>query len=144
MINTGVVEATSGGEISLQRSVGGIGTLQVDAGATLQLAAVGGRQTVVFSGVGGALALAPMSFLGKIAGFASGDTIELLNTAASSASFVGDSIVVSLTAGGTITLDTSSALSGSLTVATVNRFDTLISFAGSSAHDPLFTPAHSS
>jgi hypothetical protein len=144
VINTGVVEATSGDVLLIEKSVGGSGRLQVDAGALLQVATVGGNQRVLFSGAGGALALAPMSFLGKIEGFASGDTIDLLNTAASSASFVGDSIVVSLTAGGTITLDTTSALSGSLTVAMVNRFNSQISFAGSSTHDALFTPSHGS
>jgi hypothetical protein len=125
--------------------VTGTGTLQVDAGATLQLAGVGAGGIADFSGTGGMLALSPMSFLGAIGGFASGDTIDLANTAASSAQFSGDSILVTLTAGGTITLDTTSALTGTLTVTAGTNADSLITYAGSPAHVPttaLFAPTH--
>jgi hypothetical protein len=46
---------------------------------------------------------------------------------------------VTLTAGGTITLATSTTLSGSLTVTAGGHGDTLISYAGSGAHHTLFT-----
>jgi hypothetical protein len=135
--NDGVIEA-SGGTLALTQAVTGTGTLQVDAGATLQLAGVGAGSIADFSGAGGVLGLAPMAFLGTIAGFASGDTIDLASTVASAASFAHDSIVVTLTAGGTITLATSTTLTGSLTVTAGGHGDTLISYAGSGAHHTLF------
>lgn len=144
VINDGLVQA-SGGTLTLTQAVTGTGTLQVDAGATLQLAGVGAGGIADFSGTGGVLALSPMSFLGAIGGFASGDTIDLANTAASSAQFSGDSILVTLTAGGTITLDTTSALTGTLTVTAGTTADSLITYAGSPAHAPttaLFAPTH--
>jgi hypothetical protein len=138
--NAGLVEA-SGGTLTLSQAVTGAGTLQVDAGATLQLAGVGAGGIADFSGAGGVLGLAPMAFLGTIAGFASGDTLDLAGTAASAASFAHDSIVVTLTAGGTMTLATSTTLTGSLTVTAGGHGDTLISYAGSGAHHTLFAHA---
>jgi hypothetical protein len=138
--NAGLVEA-SGGTLTLSQAVTGAGTLQVDAGATLQLAGVGAGSIADFSGTGGVLGLAPMAFLGTIAGFASGDTLDLAGTAASAASFAHDSIVVTLTAGGTMTLATSTTLTGSLTVTAGGHGDTLISYAGSGAHHTLFAHA---
>jgi hypothetical protein len=131
----------SGGTLALTDAVTGTGTLQVDTGATLQLAGVGAGGIADFNGIGGVLGLSPMSFLGAIGGFAAGDTIDLANTAASSARFSGDTILVTLTAGGTLTLDTTSALSGSLTVTTDTHSDSLITYASSPA---LFAPTHPS
>ncbi len=136
--NAGVVEA-SGGTLALTQAVTGTGTLQVDAGATLQLAGVGAGGIADFSGTGGVLGLAPMAFLGTIAGFAGGDTIDLASTVASAASFAHDSIVVTLTAGGTITLATSTTLTGSITVTAGGHGDSLLTYASSGAHHQLFT-----
>jgi hypothetical protein len=80
------------------------------------------------------LGLAPKTFLGEISGFAAGDTIDLLQTAASGASFKGDSIVVTLTAGGSLTLRTVGALSGSLAVTSDGNDGTLIGFVGAAVH----------
>ncbi len=144
IVNDGLVQA-SGGTLAVADAVSGTGTLQVDGGATLQLAGVGAGGIADFSGTGGVLGLSPMSFLGAIGGFASGDTIDLANTAASSARFSGDSILLTLTAGGTLTLDTTSALSGSLTVITGTSGNSLITYASSDEHVSalaLFAPAH--
>jgi hypothetical protein len=140
IVNEGLVQA-SGGTLALTDAVSGAGTLQVDAGATLQLAGVGVGGIANFSGAGGVLGLSPMSFLGAIGGFAAGDTIDLASTAASSARFSGDTILVTLTAGGTLTLDTTSALSGSLTVTAGTSGDSVIAYASSTA---LFAPTHQS
>jgi hypothetical protein len=142
--NDGLVQA-SGGTLALTQAADGSGTLQVDSGASLQLASVGSGETAAFSGAGGALGLAPMAFLGTIAGFASGDSIDLAGTVASSARFSGDSILVTLTAGGSLTLDTSTALTGALSVTAGAHGDSLITYAGSSEHHQqvaVFAPAH--
>ncbi len=62
------------------------------------------------------LALAPRNFLGTLSKLASRDKINLLSPAASAASLHGDSVVVTLSAGGTFTLATSSADTGTITV----------------------------
>ncbi len=126
--NDGVIEAHQG-VLDMLQVISGTGALQVDGGAMLVLGGVGTGQTVSFAGAGGVLGLLPPYFLGTIGGFASGDTIDVLNTSARSAAFSGDSIVVSLSNGGTLRLATTSALSGSLTVTAGTHGDELIRFA---------------
>ena len=75
----------AGGAIRVTCALTGTGTVQVDAGAVLNLTSVSSGQTATFSGSGGILGLAPPSFLGAIGGFAVGDTLDLANTAAKSA-----------------------------------------------------------
>jgi hypothetical protein len=141
LLNNGVVEA-NGGTLTIEQAVSGTGTLQVDAGAVLNLASVSNGETATFYGSGGKLGLAPPSFLGVISKFGVNDSIDLANTAASAASFSGDSIVVTLAAGGTITLATTSALVGSLTVTAGTHGDSILEYSTTAirGHTPPSTP----
>lgn len=136
LLNNGVVE-TGTGTLAIAGAVSGTGTLQVDGGGRLDLlGGVAATETLVFAGGASVLGLAPKKFLGTIAGFAVGDTLDLRSTGASGASFSGSSIVVTLTAGGTISLKTASALAGSLTVTAGTAGDTLITYASTAPLAP--------
>jgi hypothetical protein len=81
--------------------------------------AIGSGQKVMFTGHDTGLffdnAAAVSAFAGTLAGFSAGDTLILPEDLAA-ASFVGDSIVATLTAGGTVSFATAGALHGSLRV----------------------------
>jgi len=76
--NSGTIEA-NGGVLSIQGTVLGTGTLQIDAGATLDLAGIiGAGQTANFSSTSGTLKLEqPSNFFGTIGNFTGGDVIDL-------------------------------------------------------------------
>ena len=76
--NAGTVEA-HGGTLLLTQQVLGGGVLQVDPGATLELAAPEpASQTVSFPGSGGVLKLdQPSTFAGTLSGYGAGDVIDL-------------------------------------------------------------------
>ena len=126
--NQGVIDAR-GGVLNLVQTVTGTGALQVDSGATLVLGGVGAGQTAAFRGPGGVLGLQPAYFLGRIDGFSAGDTIDLFNTHAQSASFAGSELDVALTSGATLRLHLVAPESGALSVAAGTHGDTLIRFA---------------
>jgi hypothetical protein len=127
--NDGMISAANGA-LTLTEAVSGEGTLQISGDATLSLlSSVAAREVAQFGGADGVLGLAPAHFLGEIGGFAAGDTIDLLKTAATAASFSGSSIEVTLTTGSTISLHTTSALSGALTVTSDGNGGSLIGFA---------------
>ena len=131
--NAGTIEA-NGGMLMLQQLVTGAGVLQADAGATLLIgdgAAAG--QTANFAGANATIGLAPMSFLGEIGGFAVSDQIDLFQTQANSARFAGSSIVVTLSNSTTLVLDTTSALTGSITVTAGADGDSLLTYAADAA-----------
>jgi hypothetical protein len=85
--NTGTIYAGSG-TLALAGTLTGAGALQIGAGAALELgaAASSAAETVTFLASTGTLALdAVASVKERIAGFLVGDTIDLVNTAATSA-----------------------------------------------------------
>lgn len=84
--DVGTIEAATG-TLSFLARVDGTGMMKTDAGATLRFAnKVASTLTARFAGAGGALALgAPAQFAATIAGFAAGETIDLVNTAATGA-----------------------------------------------------------
>ena len=129
--NVGAIIAT-GGTLTVDQAVSGTGSLVVGTGATLDLTgAVGLGQRVTFGGASGVLGLAPAMFHARLVHFAAGDAIDLANTAATAAAFSGNSIRVTLSGGGTISLGTTSALSGSLATMSDGQGGTLVEFAGS-------------
>jgi Ca2+-binding RTX toxin-like protein len=109
IINTGSIEKLSGsgiasiaasqisnfgtildnsGVLALSANVGGSGTLAIGAGSTIVLAQ-GFGNTVAFDGAGAMVQIGQESqALGSIAGFASGDTIDLVNVANANVSLV--------------------------------------------------------
>jgi hypothetical protein len=103
----GLIEAT-GGTLDLTRALTGAGALDIDAGATLEADAGAAKTlTATFAGTGATLALgAAAKFAALIAGFASGETIDLIDTAATGAT---------LGAGGKLVIT-----NGSQTVATLH------------------------
>lgn len=93
---SGVVEA-AGGDLDLTHGISGAGTLQIDAGATLEVDSNASRSLkAAFNGGTGTLALAdPKTFAATIGGLAAGDTIDLLRITATGASVNGkDQLVV--------------------------------------------------
>ncbi len=133
IVNDGRITA-HGGTLTLSGALSGSGKLVVDAGDRLNLTAVARGEVAIFAtGTASVLGLSPATFLGKIGGFAAGDTIDLAKTGAKAASFSGDSLVVTLSTGSTIALATTSALTGSLTVVAGTSGDTLIEFGGAAS-----------
>jgi hypothetical protein len=128
IVNTGTIAATAG-TLTLTQQITGAGLLESKNATLLLTGGVSQGVIAQFSGAHAVLGLAPPSFLGKIAGFATGDTLDLLHEAATAASFSGDSIIVTLTAGGTLTLETTTALTGALEVRSDTQGNALISFA---------------
>ena len=79
--NTGTIDA-AGGTLTLNSTLGGTGRLQIEAGATLELAsgAEAGSNTIAFDGRGATLEIGDSDMpTGTIAGFAATDTIDLAN-----------------------------------------------------------------
>lgn len=96
VLDYGVIEAASG-TLDFTQSIYASGALKIDAGATLELdAAASSALTLAFNGNRAILALGkPGVFRVAMAGFAAGDTIDLLNTAATSAALAaGDKLLV--------------------------------------------------
>lgn len=85
--DTGIIEAAAG-TLDLANAVSGNGALKIDAGAVLELDAAAAKGlTTTFNGISATLALkTPATFASTIAGFAVGDTIDLLKIAATGAS----------------------------------------------------------
>jgi len=85
--DTGLIEAATG-TLDFSNSLTGTGALKIDSGATLQVtSSVASTLTATFDGASATLALAaPTEFAATIAGFAVGDTVDLLNIAATGAS----------------------------------------------------------
>jgi hypothetical protein len=133
LINDSNVLAT-GGTLALQGAVVGIGTLEVGAKADLVVGSVAAHETALFTSTTGMLSLSPISFLGEIGGFVSGDLIDLVGIAAKSAEFGAHSIVVTLSSGGTETLNLTSTLTGALSVSSDGHGGSVIGFAGAAAH----------
>ncbi len=147
--NNGVIEA-NGGRLTIVNIATGTGRLQVDAGATLDLATTNAMNSG-FSGVGGTLQLdKPTTYTGTIGGFAVGDTIVLGGVTANSASITGGTLTVNLNTGKTLSYAVTGSFSG-LTVQTAsvagNTNVTLSSGSGlrvAAASAPVATPIQAS
>jgi len=136
----------SGNEQTITGAVSGSGEIALDS-AQIALAiggAVASGQTIAFLSTDQTLSLqtatAQSSFDGTLSGFAAGDSIAIVRQSASvsltGGSFVGDSIVATLSTGATIALATSSALSGSFTIDDNSQTGTdTLTYAGPAARD---------
>jgi hypothetical protein len=92
----GVIEAAAG-TLTLAGAVTGTGALNIDSGAILTVSSsVASSLTTTFNGAAGTLVLRQnaKAFAATIASFAMGDTIDLLNTAATGASVNGNDQLV--------------------------------------------------
>lgn len=103
--DAGTIKAV-GGTLDLTRAISGNGALQVNAKAVLKIeAAAAASLTATFNGVGGDLKLGDAaSFAATIAGFAAGDTIDLLGQAATSATLQTGNQLVVKNGGQTVTI----------------------------------------
>ncbi len=95
LTNNKTITAT-GGTLDIQDAVAGAGQFIIEAASVLQLdSAAGLRAVIAFAGAGGALALGDVAgFTGRIQGFTTGQTIDLLNTTASAASFAAGKLTI--------------------------------------------------
>jgi hypothetical protein len=93
--NSGTMTA-AGAHMTVRHAITGAGTLDISAAGTMTLGAgsdIG--QTVDFLTGGGTLGLAaPGTFAGKIAGFGTGDLIDLIKTPATSEKFAAGVLTV--------------------------------------------------
>jgi hypothetical protein len=94
--DTGLIEADAG-TLDLSEAVAGAGAMKIDAGATLEADGAAARPlTTTFAGSGATLALGSVSrFASVIAGFATGDVIDLIKTVATNATLeTGDRLLI--------------------------------------------------
>ncbi len=102
--NSGTIEASGAGKtLTLSDAVGGTGKLQIDAGATLVLAATAATaNSATFNGAGAELTLDHTGNLsGAIGGFGLDDSVDLVGVTANGASVNGSNQLV-VTDNGTV------------------------------------------
>ncbi len=116
MSNNGTIDA-HGGVLSIQGPVTGAGTLQIDAGATMDMAAsVSSSQVARFTSTTGTLKIEqPATFAGSVANLVGGDVINLVGQVLTSVSLTGGALVAK-TATATTTIHGISALAGTVEV----------------------------
>jgi fibronectin-binding autotransporter adhesin len=132
MVNTGMISGTGtvatamsndgtldahGGMLCIQGPVTGAGTLQIDNGATMDMAAsVSSGQVARFTGGTGTLKIEqPSSFTGAVANMAGGDVINLVGQVLTKVALTGGALVAT-TAAGSTTVHGTSALAGTVEV----------------------------
>jgi hypothetical protein len=112
-IDNGGSIAASGGNLLVYGGIGGTGQLAVGSGATMTLqAAVGAGQTLAFSSNARAVLNDPRAFAGTIAGFGSGDVLELASTDATGVTW-SDGVLTLDTAFGAIRLNVAGSYASS-------------------------------
>ncbi len=83
------------GTLDLAQAVSGSGTIEIDAGATVSAAGALTGVKMMFATGGDDLSIAdPSDVTGALHNFASGDTIDLVNLAATSLSFFGSKLTI--------------------------------------------------
>ena len=136
LINQGSVEA-GGGTLDVTGVVTGTGSFDIGAGARLEFASsVASGILVDLAGSSSTLALdTPLSFKGTVAGFGTGDTIDLVGTTATSLVYVATSNKLFVRNGTTTVaaLQLSGSYSKSNFALTESGGDSLITFVGAAA-----------
>jgi hypothetical protein len=123
VVDTGSMVAATG-TLDFTAALTGTGTMTIDAGATLEAdLTAASTLTATFAGAGAVLGLAdPSKFAATIAGFAAGDTLELLGKNANSAVLNGsDQLVITNTGKAVATLQLTAANTGETFLATYNK-----------------------
>jgi hypothetical protein len=104
VVNDGLIDA-KGGDLVLQGVVSGSGVLEITAGATLELARSpsAGESIAFLAGQHGTLRIDhPSSFVSAITGWGLGDTLQLANVDAVSATMSGGGLTIELAGGGVL------------------------------------------
>lgn len=139
LVNNGTVTVTgSAAAAAITGAISGSGTIALaGAGDTVTFAnPAGSGQTIAFLGHNDVLAFASPQAAATgatLAGFAVGDQVRIQGGTVTSAGFTGDSIVATLSTGATISLATSSALTGSLAIGNSDGTATLTYVANTGA-----------
>jgi hypothetical protein len=115
--NTGTIDA-HGGTLSIQGPVAGAGTLQIDAGATMDLVgSVGGSEVARFTSNSGTLKIEqPATFNGQIANVVGGDVVDLVGQTLTNVALSAGALVAK-TASNQYTIHGTTALAGTVEVA---------------------------
>jgi hypothetical protein len=102
--DSGVIDVTgTGTTLAITGSLGGTGSVLIGAGDTLIIGAGPGPAAITFGGSLTALTLdTPLSLTSTLTSLTAGDSIDLAGLAAKSATISGGDLIVSLTAGGTV------------------------------------------
>jgi hypothetical protein len=139
--DNGIIEVATG-TLSFAGKLTGTGSMKIDAGTTLQFArAVKRTLSASFNGAGGTLALDRAgAFAATIAGFAAGDTIDLIDTAATSATVNGsDQLVITNGAAAVATLQLRTYTGGTFSTGSDGHGGTAITVSGGAKAIP---PVH--
>jgi fibronectin-binding autotransporter adhesin len=133
---------TAEGRNAINGAITGTGSISLGgSGSSLFLdASVAAGQTIAFAGPNDLLGLSSSAvpgFDGTIAGYSVGDQIFLGGQSVASAEFVGSSIVATLSNSTTLSLHTSSALTGSISVSDAGGGGGTLTYASNAAsvHD---------
>ena len=140
LVNDGSIQA-GGTLLQIVGVVTGKGTATIQGGGTLELGA-GDAQTVTFSGAGGTLRLdRPSSFTGTLAGLTTGDAVDLVGTAATSAALKGsDQLVVANGTATAATFDIGGAVGGlTFTVKSDGAGGSIVTVAAAPTEPPVTT-----
>jgi hypothetical protein len=102
--DNGVIDVTgTHATLAITGSLGGTGSVLIGAGDALIIGAGAGPAAITFGGSLSALTLdTPLSLTSTLTSLTAGDTIDLAGLAAKSATISGGDLIVSLTAGGTV------------------------------------------
>jgi hypothetical protein len=101
--DSGTVEAKSG-TLLISGAITGTGTLQIDAGATLDLhSSTTAQETAIFAGQGVLKLDNPTAFASPIANFQAGDVLNIGALVATSASLSGSTLTITTSTGTTLT-----------------------------------------
>jgi hypothetical protein len=136
--NAGLLVA-SGGTLAVSGSITGTGTSQIQQGATLQLLGnVGSSQDVMFGKGANMLSLGDAAgFAGTIADFGTGDTIDLLASAATTLSYAGGTLTIENGTTKIAKLDFSGRYKiGNFKLTSDGHSGSLISYASARAAEP--------
>lgn len=117
VLNNGVIEAEYGPNLSIAGAITGAGTLLIEPGCVLELnGAVAASQTVSFTATGETLRLDQnQSFAAHVAGFVSGDAIDIVGTGVANVGISGGTLVLG-TGTGQFRLDSTAPLGGAISI----------------------------
>ncbi|MCX7384160.1 MAG: choice-of-anchor D domain-containing protein, partial [Alphaproteobacteria bacterium] len=116
--NMGLIDAAVG-TLKLNAAVSGIGTIRVDAGATLEIAgaasSIGAAQTIALNGAGATLKLdQDITFTNPLAGFGAGNRIDLVGMSVAGTAINGATLTVKPTVGPALKYVSTASLAGDI------------------------------
>jgi len=134
VVNNGLIEGKYGPVLVVGGAITGSGTIQIDTGCRVELeGAVAASQTVTYTATGETLQLdQASSFSAAVAGFGSGDLLDINNTPVSAVAITAGTLTLT-TAQEVFRLDTTSALAGEVSVGNDGHGGSLVSYLAQAA-----------